>query len=61
MSTPTLAHTFAESLPEMAVPARAAEFPDVQVVVLNAPLARELGLDPEWSVSYTHLRAHETM
>ena len=48
MSAPTLAHTFAESLPEMAVPARAADFPDPQVVVLNDPLARELGLDPEW-------------
>ncbi|QPK82581.1 YdiU family protein [Corynebacterium qintianiae] len=48
MSAPTLAHTFAEKLPEMAVEARAADFAAPRLVVLNEPLARELGLDPDW-------------
>ncbi|WP_291313104.1 protein adenylyltransferase SelO family protein [Corynebacterium sp. UBA2622] len=48
MSEPLLAHTFAETLPEMAVPTAAADFPCPQLVVLNEPLARELGFDPAW-------------
>ena len=52
-------NTFAEEFPELALPATGEVFPDPQVLVLNEPLATELGLDPE-SVSYTHLRAHET-
>ncbi len=48
MSAPILAHTLADALPEMAVPARAAEFPDPQLVVLNEALAGELGLDASW-------------
>ncbi|GAA4120806.1 YdiU family protein [Nocardioides fonticola] len=42
-----LQHRFADELPELAVPVRAAAPPQPQLVVLNEPLARELGLDPE--------------
>lgn len=45
---PTLSHAFAEALPELAREARGADFPEPRLVVLNEPLARELGLDPEW-------------
>ncbi|MCU1692636.1 MAG: hypothetical protein JWM64_1727 [Frankiales bacterium] len=38
---------FATDLPEMAVAWQAAEAPDPRLLVLNEPLARELGLDPE--------------
>ncbi|WKD57465.1 hypothetical protein CAPI_04535 [Corynebacterium capitovis DSM 44611] len=48
MNAPDLAHTFAEHLPEMAVPGQAATFPTPRIEVLNEPLARELGLDPTW-------------
>ena len=41
----SLGDRFARELPEMAVPWRAAEAPDPQLLVLNEPLARELGLD----------------
>ncbi|MCQ4617964.1 YdiU family protein [Corynebacterium sp. CCUG 59401] len=37
-----------DALPDMAVPARGADFPDPQIVVLNEPLAAELGLDSAW-------------
>ncbi|GAA4818968.1 YdiU family protein [Nocardioides caeni] len=43
----TLQHRFATALPELALPAQAAEAPDPRLVVLNEPLARELGLDPD--------------
>ncbi|MBM7807526.1 uncharacterized protein YdiU (UPF0061 family) [Geodermatophilus bullaregiensis] len=39
---------FARELPEMAVPWQAAEAPDPRLLVLNEPLATELGLDPAW-------------
>ncbi|WP_222192240.1 protein adenylyltransferase SelO [Modestobacter italicus] len=44
--TVTLGHRFAGELPEMAVPWLAEEAPDPQLLVLNEPLATELGLDP---------------
>lgn len=43
----TLHHRFADALPELAAPAVAAETPEPQLVALNEPLARELGLDPD--------------
>lgn len=42
-----LQHRFASALPELAQPWQAAEVPGPTLVVLNAPLAHELGLDPE--------------
>lgn len=41
-----LSHRFADELPELAVAAQAASAPQPQLVVLNEPLARDLGLDP---------------
>ncbi len=38
---------FARELPELAVPWEAAEAPDPKLLVLNEPLARELGVDPD--------------
>lgn len=43
-----LSHDFATTLPELSVPWQAEEVADPQAVVVNAPLARRLGLDPEW-------------
>ncbi|TWG91501.1 uncharacterized protein YdiU (UPF0061 family) [Nocardioides sp. J9] len=43
----TLEARFATALPELALPAQAAETPEPRLVVLNVPLAEELGLDPE--------------
>ncbi|HWS33461.1 MAG TPA: YdiU family protein [Actinoplanes sp.] len=45
---PALGTRFADELPEMGVPWRAAEPPAPELLVLNEPLAVELGLDPEW-------------
>lgn len=42
-----LDHTYATAVPELSVPWRAADFPEPQLVALNEPLARELGLDPD--------------
>jgi uncharacterized protein YdiU (UPF0061 family) len=42
-----LGNRFARELPEMAVPWRADEAPAPQLLVLNEPLAVELGLDPD--------------
>jgi uncharacterized protein YdiU (UPF0061 family) len=39
---------FARELAEMAIPWRAEEAPDPELLVLNEPLATELGLDPEF-------------
>lgn len=50
LSTPAtlrLAGRFAGELPELAVPWQADEAPDPRLLVLNEPLALELGLDPE--------------
>jgi uncharacterized protein YdiU (UPF0061 family) len=44
--TVTLDHLFARELPELALPWQAAEAPDPRLLVLNEPLAGELGLDP---------------
>ncbi|MGJ0204294.1 YdiU family protein [Leucobacter sp. gxy201] len=43
---PRLTSEFAHELPELSLPWSAAEFPDPKLLVLNEPLARELGLDP---------------
>ncbi|MFB9314622.1 protein adenylyltransferase SelO [Nocardioides plantarum] len=44
----TLTHHFADTLPELAVEWQAEPAPDPQLLVLNEPLAVELGLDPAW-------------
>ena len=43
----TLESRFAEELPELAVPWQAVEPPEPRLLVLNEPLAEELGLDPD--------------
>ncbi|MEO7350926.1 MAG: protein adenylyltransferase SelO [Marmoricola sp.] len=43
----SLGDRFARELPEMAVRWRAAEAPDPRLLILNEPLAAELGLDPD--------------
>lgn len=43
-----ITHRFAEELPELALPCRGEEQPDAALVLINEPLALELGLDPEW-------------
>jgi uncharacterized protein YdiU (UPF0061 family) len=47
---------FARELPELAVPWEAAEAPAPRLLALNAPLATELGLDPDWLRSEDGLR-----
>ena len=42
----SLDHLFARELPELAVPWRAEDAPEPRLLVLNEPLAAELGLDP---------------
>jgi uncharacterized protein YdiU (UPF0061 family) len=44
----TIEGRFARELPELAVAWKAAETPDPRLLVLNEPLATELGLDPGW-------------
>jgi uncharacterized protein YdiU (UPF0061 family) len=46
--TVLLHDVFARELPEMAVPWQAEPAPDPRLLVVNDPLAAELGLDPEW-------------
>ncbi|GAY16646.1 YdiU family protein [Mycobacterium sp. shizuoka-1] len=46
--TVALGHRFAAELPELAVRWQAEPTPDPRLLVLNEPLATELGLDPEW-------------
>ena len=52
MSTPVttslavLGDLFARTLPELAVPHEARDVPDPRLLVLNEPLARDLGIDP---------------
>ncbi len=43
-----LGSRFARELPELALSWRAEEVPDPRLLVLNEPLALELGLDPAW-------------
>lgn len=43
-----LSHHYAEALPELVTATRAEEQPDPELVILNEPLAHELGLDPDW-------------
>lgn len=45
---PQLRHDFAEKLPDMVREARGEDNPELRLVVLNEPLARELGFDPDW-------------
>jgi uncharacterized protein YdiU (UPF0061 family) len=47
-STVVLGDGFARELPELALPWRAVEAPEPRLLVLNEPLAAELGLDPAW-------------
>ena len=44
----TLQRRFASELAELTVPWQAAEVREPQLLVLNEPLALELGLDPDW-------------
>jgi uncharacterized protein YdiU (UPF0061 family) len=55
-TTVTLADRFARELAELAVPWQAEEAPDPRLLVLNVPLATELGLDPAWLRSPDGLR-----
>jgi uncharacterized protein YdiU (UPF0061 family) len=47
-STVTLDDRFARELPELSVPWQADAAPDPRLLVLNEPLATELGVDPAW-------------
>ena len=47
-STVTFESRFATELAEMAIPWKAEEVPDPRLLVLNEPLAAELGFDPEF-------------
>jgi serine/tyrosine/threonine adenylyltransferase len=55
-TTVALQHHFARDLPEMAVRWQAQIFPSPRLLAFNAPLARELGLDPGWLQSPDGLR-----
>jgi uncharacterized protein YdiU (UPF0061 family) len=46
--TVSLGDRFARELPELALAWQAEEAPDPRMLVLNEPLAEELGLDPAW-------------
>ena len=48
LSAVTLSGHFARDFPEMAIAWRAEEVPDPELLVLNEPLAAELGLDPDF-------------
>ena len=54
--TVTLEGRFARELAELALPWQAAEVMDPRLLVLNEPLATELGLDPAWLRSSDGLR-----
>lgn len=54
--TITLQNRFASELPEMAVPWQAEVPPEARLLVLNEPLADELGLDSSWLGSPDGLR-----
>jgi len=55
-SSVALDSRFASELAELALPWQAAQAPDPQLLVLNEPLATELGLDPAWLRSADGLR-----
>ena len=48
MNHPQLAHTLADALPELAHAEPGTQFENPQLVALNEPLAKELGLDVAW-------------
>ncbi|GAA2987539.1 protein adenylyltransferase SelO [Actinokineospora diospyrosa] len=48
MSRPSLSDHFARALPEMALPWQAEPVAEPQLLVLNEPVAEELGLDAGW-------------
>ncbi|MGQ0840225.1 protein adenylyltransferase SelO [Actinokineospora sp.] len=54
--TGTLGDSFARALPEMARPWQAEQAPEPRLLVLNEPLAAELGLDSAWLRSPEGLR-----
>ena len=54
--TVTLAGGFARELAELALPWQAEQAPDPRLLVLNEPLASELGFDPGWLRSPDGLR-----
>ena len=47
-TTVPISGLFAHDLAEMAIPWQAEKVPDPRLIVLNEPLATELGLDPAW-------------
>lgn len=55
-STVTLGDHFARALPELALPWQAEPVPEPRLLVLNEPLAAELGLDADWLRSPQGLR-----
>ena len=56
MQRPQLAHTLADTLPELAHEEPGTQFENPQLVALNEPLAQELGLDVAWLKSDDGLR-----
>lgn len=56
MPAPTLHHRFADRFPELALPWQAQETDGPELVLLNAGLAEELGLDADWLASDDGLR-----
>ncbi|MDQ4038221.1 MAG: hypothetical protein M3313_07710, partial [Actinomycetota bacterium] len=57
-SAPTVTwdDSFASELAEMSIPWQAEEAPHSRLLVLNEPLASEVGLDPGWLRSSDGLR-----
>ncbi len=47
-TTVSLGSRYATELADLALPWQAAEVPEPQLLVLNEPLAADLGLDPDW-------------
>ena len=56
MNHPQLAHTLADTLPELAHAEPGTQFENPQLVALNEPLAKELGLDVAWLKSADGLK-----
>ncbi|WP_311390260.1 protein adenylyltransferase SelO family protein [Corynebacterium haemomassiliense] len=56
MNQPQLAHTLADTLPELAHAEPGTEFENPQLVAINEPLAKELGLDVAWLKSADGLK-----